>query len=137
VVQDGEGYKTVELWKTKEPGSTISQAVVHGDHIYLNQGFKQNVHGMACMTLDGKLKWQTGKAPTFDMGAILLADGLILAINGASGDLVMVEPKPEAYKELARTRILGGQKIWAPLALVVGKLLLRDHTKLVCVELKQ
>lgn len=133
--QQEDGFKVTELWKREAFGSTISQAVIHDGHIYLNRGFKQSLHGLVCATVAGELKWETGNTPTFDMGSILLADGVIFAVNGASGDLAMIEPDPTGYKELARARVLGGQKIWAPMALSNGKLLLRDHTTLVCIAL--
>jgi len=129
------GFTVTELWKSKAFGSTISQAVIHDGYIYLNRGFKQSRHGMVCATVAGELKWETGKTPNFDMGSILLADGVIFAVNGATGDLAMIEPDPTGYRELARARVLGGRKIWAPMALSNGKLLLRDHSKLVCMEL--
>lgn len=131
------GFKVDELWKTKAFGSTISQAVIHDGHIYLNKGYKQSVHGMACATLDGTPKWETGRSPGFDMGPVFLADGLIFAINGNGGDLVMVAPDPNGYKELGRASVLSGQKVWAPMAFSNGKLIVRDHSKLVCVELKE
>lgn len=131
------GFKVTELWKSKAFGSTLSQAVVYDGHIYLNKGFKNAVHGMACVTLDGTLKWETGQSPSFDMGAVFLADGLIFAVNGAGGDLVMIGPDPNGYKELARAHVLSGQKVWAPMAFSNGKLLVRDHSKLVCLELKE
>jgi len=128
------GYTVKELWKTKTFGSTISQAVIHYNHIYLNKGFKQAVHGMACATLEGQLKWETGKNPSFDMGSIFMADGIIYAVDGANGDLAIIEPTPNGYKELARARVLGGSKVWAPMALSGTRLVLRDHKELVCIE---
>ncbi len=130
------GFKVTELWKNKAFGSTISQALIHDGHIYLNKGYKDSVHGLACATLGGELKWETKQDPSFDMGSVFLADELIFAIDGAGGDLAIIEPNPKGYKELARARILGGKKIWAPMALSNGKLIVRDHSKLVCLELK-
>ena len=131
----GEDFAVTELWKTKAFGSALNQPVIYDGHIFLNVGFKESVHGLACATTDGELKWETGQSPSFDMGSILLADGLIFAVNGADGDLVIIGPNPNAYTELARARVLAGQKIWAPMALSNGKLLLRDHTKLMCLDL--
>lgn len=94
-----------------------------------------------CLTLDGKIKWQTGtsngKQPNFNWGGMLLADGMIYIVDGKRGDLRLVEPNPAGYKELAAVKaILGGKEIWAPLALSNGKLLIRDQTQLKCLDVR-
>ena len=137
VERQPNGCTVTELWKAGNFGSTLSQPVIHEGHIYLNKGFKNAVHGMCCVTLDGQLKWETGQSPNFDMGPVFLADALLLAINGSGGDLVIIEPDPEGYKELARARVLGGNRVWAPIALADGKLLIRDQSKLVCVRMTE
>jgi len=38
------------------------------------------------------------------------------------------------YKELAAAQVLHGHDVWGPLALSNGKLVIRDMTKLICVE---
>ena len=136
VAAQENGFKVTELWASKAFGSTISQAVIHDGHIYLNKGFKSSAFGMTCATLDGQVKWETGQNPAFDMGPILLADGLIFVMHGATGELVIIEPDPSGYTELARARLLAGNMIWAPIAHKDGKLVLRDQQKLVCVDVK-
>lgn len=131
------GYAAKELWKHPKIGSTLVQPVIHKDHIYMNKGFKKSDHGMACFTLGGELRWDTGENPSFDMGPVLLADGLVFIIDGKTGELAMVEPNPKGYKELGRARFLKGSKVWGPIAYSNGKLVLRDNTTLVCVELSK
>ena len=40
------------------------------------------------------------------------------------------------YKELASAPVLSGHDVWGPLALSDGKLVIRDLTKMVCLDLK-
>ena len=63
----------------------------------------------------------------------LIADGVIFIIHGDKGELVMAEANPAGYKELGRAKLLGGNDIWAPMALSNGMLVLRDHEQMKCV----
>ena len=86
--------------------------------------------------LGGKRKWRTRDvegAPKFDRGGLLLADGMIFAVD-AKGSLRLIDPSPEGYKELAAALLLQGKENWAPLALSEGKLLIRDHTMMKCLD---
>jgi len=130
-----DGYRTRLLWRNRAVGTTIAQPVLFQDHIYLNRGFKKSVFGMGCLGLDGTLQWQTGRNPSFDMGNLILIGERLLIVDGARGDLVLVAPRPEGYRELARARVLTTNRAWAPLAYSEGKLVLRDHKKMVCLDL--
>ena len=91
---------------------------------------------MVCMDLDGKAKWKTGSSPVFDKGGFLLADELILSVDGKKGILYLVEPGPAGYKELASAKLLDTNECWGPLALVDGKLLIRDQKQMRCVVIR-
>ena len=134
VTRRGGGYHVQELWRDREIGSTLAQPVLHKGHIYLNKGFKSEAQGLLCMTPDHDLKWDTGEAPSFDRGPILLVGDLLYAVDGKGGDLVMVDPSPKGYEELARAKVLRGPQAWAPMAYSNGRLLVRDQRKLVCVD---
>jgi hypothetical protein len=80
---------------------------------------------------------------------MILVDGLILATDGAK-TLYLVEPSPSGFKQLASAQLLaeggadendrlassvgGKNQNWGPLALADGKLLLRDQSRLKCVQ---
>ena len=94
---------------------------------------------MICMTLDGKLLWRTRDSrdlPRFERGSLILADGMIISLDGKTGILHLVEPSPEGYMELARAQIFNGSKMWSPMALTDGKLLLRDQEQMKCLDLR-
>jgi hypothetical protein len=88
------------------------------------------------MDIDGKIMWKTNRAPLFDKGGFILADGLLLNIDGNKGFLYLIEPNPEGFKELARAKLLDTIKCWAPLALSDGKLLIRDQKQMKCVVVR-
>ena len=91
---------------------------------------------MSCMSIDGKLKWKTGRSPVFDKGGFILVDNLMLSVDGQKGILRLVEPDPAGYKELASAKLLDTNECWGPLALVDGKLLIRDQKQMRCVVIR-
>jgi outer membrane protein assembly factor BamB len=90
---------------------------------------------LACLSLDGKRLWASGPTNRFGLGPYLVADGKIV-ILGDKGDLVLAAASPEGYQPLARAKVLAGPDAWAPLALAGGRLLARDLTNLICLDLK-
>ncbi|NOY81433.1 MAG: PQQ-binding-like beta-propeller repeat protein [Kiritimatiellaeota bacterium] len=133
-LRDGR-YATRVLWEGKTLGSKIPQPLVYEGHIYANSS--DNGAGLACFTLGGKEIWRTGRNPWFDMGDVLIAGGLLFAVNGKNGQLVMVRPAPDGYHELGRASLLRGPQVWAPMAFADGLLLLRDQHTMLCVDLRQ
>jgi hypothetical protein len=49
-----------------------------------------------------------------------------------AGNLVLFEPDPKEYRELARSKICGNT--WAHPALANGRLYVRDAKELICVQ---
>ena len=134
VERQGNRYVTRTLWKNKSMGSKIPQALVHDGYVYGNSSDTRG--GLRCITPEGEVKWETGNRPGFDMGYLILIDGFIFIVNGANGELVMAEATPDGYRELGRAPVLSGKQVWGPLAYSDGKLVLRDQTTLVCLDLK-
>lgn len=136
VKKQSDQFSVSALYKTKACNGQIHQPLLYEGHLYLNGNDKSKRHGFMCMDLDGNVKWKTGKNPGFDWGGYLLADKRIYVVDGTKGDLCMLEPNPEGYKELGRFHLLNGEKIWASIALSDGKILLRDQQQLKCVDIK-
>lgn len=86
-----------------------------------------------CLTLDGKVVWASGSGQQFGLGSFILANGLILSMND-SGLLRLIEALPQKYTLLAQAQVLKGRESWAPLALAGGRLIVRDLTRMVCLE---
>jgi len=51
--------------------------------------------------------------------------------------LYLIEPDPSGFKPLASAVLLEQGQNWAPLALVDGKLLIRDQKNLKCLQVAQ
>jgi outer membrane protein assembly factor BamB len=134
VKRTGAGFVVNELYRTGEAAGKMHPPVQHDGYLYFN-GIRKP-RGMRCLSLDGKVMWDDG--PDFHMGAFALAGGLILNQDGQSGDLCLIEPSPQGYRELARAELFPGKTgdPWAPLAFSHGKLLIRDGRRMVCVDLE-
>jgi outer membrane protein assembly factor BamB len=110
--------------------------LLYEGHLHANSNGNKARDGFVCLDLEGKLKWRTGNEPSFDPGSMLLADGLIFAVNGQSGLLAMIEPSPAQFRLPASAPVLEGGQAWAPLALIDGLLLVRDQRELKCFDVR-
>ena len=89
--------------------------------------------------MEGEVVWGKEDVPGFEMGSVILVNGLIVNQNGKNGDIHLIEPSPEGYKELGKASFFDSEKsqAWAPMAFANGKLLMRDMEKMVCVDLQK
>ncbi len=142
-------FGTKELFKTVEFGDQTKPPVLHNGYFYAQYGTNNRRDGMVCMNMNGEIMWKTKRAPDFNKGSMILADGLILATDGAKS-LYLIEPDPTAFKAIAKVELLGSKSTsdenslagriggstqnWAPIALADGKLLIRDQSRLMCVK---
>jgi outer membrane protein assembly factor BamB len=124
-----------ELFRLKDHGAQIHQPLLHEGHLYATCNTNSKSDGLVCISLDGVVRWQTGRQPNFERGGSLLAGGVILIMDGRRGVLRMVQPDPARYRQLAEAKVLDHRPIWAPMALVGTKLLCRDQRRLKCLEL--
>jgi outer membrane protein assembly factor BamB len=138
VAKNGDKFAASEVFNIPKHGAIIHNALLHKDHLYVNCTTKSEFDGLMCFDLDGNIKWETGRSPNFEKGAILIADDLLLALDGKTGALALAQAAPDGYKELARAKVLDGKggDIWAPMALSDGKLLVRDQKQMKCLLLK-
>jgi len=143
-------YGSTELFTTEEFGDQTKPPILHNGYFYAQYGTNSRRDGLVCMDLDGKVKWKTGRSTNFNKGSMILADGLILATDGAM-TLYLIEPDPSGFKPLASAEVLaeagtdsegialrvgGRTQNWAPMALSDGKLLIRDQKRMKCVVIK-
>ncbi|HEY5915203.1 MAG TPA: PQQ-binding-like beta-propeller repeat protein [Verrucomicrobiae bacterium] len=110
-------------------GATQHTPVFYGNHLY---GVRADGR-FVCLTPDGKPLWVSDPGQQFGLGPFLVADGLIYSVND-SGLLRLIEAAPRRYNLLGQAQILKGRESWGPLALAGGRLLARDLTQLVCLE---
>jgi len=136
ITKEGDDFKVKELFLTEQAGSKMHPAVVSENHLYLNH--TKNPFQMKCLTMDGVVVWEEESAPGFDLGGLILVNGLILNQNGKNGDIHLIEPSPDGYKELGKASFFNSTKsqAWSPLAYSQGKLVIRDQEKMVCIDLQ-
>ncbi len=134
---EGDEFNIKELFLTEEAGCKMHPAVLFEDHLYLNH--TGNPNQMMCLTLDGEMVWDGDSIPGFELGGMILVNGLILNQNGKNGDIHLIKPSPEGYNELGKASFFDSDKsqAWAPPAFSQGKLIIRDMEKMVCVDLNQ
>lgn len=116
-------------WVNNDVRSHISSPVLANGYLYMDT----DPGDLVCVDWQtGAEKWRKGG---FEKGPLSMVDGVILIFDGKEGDLIMVQPNPDAYKELGRFKPLGGQSWNAPV-IAGGKLIVRNKTTLACFDLK-
>lgn len=132
----GENLETEEVFRLKHKvfGADQHTPILYKNRIY---GLVAPRGPLACLDLEGNLIWSSGAAHKFGLGPFLLADGMLFVLDDQEGTLHLVEADPNRYRELAQAKILQGHDAWAPMAMASGKLILRDLTEMVCVEVPE
>lgn len=131
--KQGERFSVQTLFKLGPEvfGATQHTPILYENHIY---GVRPDGR-FVCLGLDGKPLWVSDAGQQFGLGPFLLAEGLIYAMND-SGLLRLIEATPEKYTLLAQAQVLKGRESWGPLALAGGRLIARDLTKMVCLDIE-
>ena len=134
VQKKGDGsYGVAELFKTIDFGAHTQPPILYKDHFYAQYTINERSDGLVCMDMDGKIRWKTGEDPLFNKGGSILADDLLLSVDG-NKTLYLIQPDPSGFKPLASVEILESGENWAPIALSGGKLLIRDQKNLKCLQ---
>ncbi len=121
------GNKPVIVWENKELQCHFNSPILYNHHIY---GISNELVCLDPQT--GKALW---KQPGFEKGGLIVVDGVLIAMDGAKGNIVMAEATPQAYRELGRIRPLGGQSWTAPIV-ADSKLIIRNKNTLACLDLR-
>ena len=112
------------------PDMGVLTPIFHQGHLYGTRADGKFV----CLSTEGKVLWTSGAGDNLGLGSYLLANGLIYALND-SGELRLIEAVPDGYRELARATVIpDGHESWGPMALAGNRLLVRDLTRMVCLE---
>jgi outer membrane protein assembly factor BamB len=129
--KEGERWSAQTLFRLPAGvfGATQHTPILHGQHLY---GVRPDGK-FTCLTLEGKTVWTSEAGHQFGLGPFLVADGLVFALND-SGLLRLIEASPTKYNPLAQAQVLKGRESWGPLALAGGRLIARDLTRLICLD---
>jgi outer membrane protein assembly factor BamB len=88
---------------------------------------------LLCLDLQGKEIWNSG-SDRFGHGPYMIADGLVFAMDN-TGRLVMAEASTDGYKRLGECQVFeDGHDAWGPMALASGRLIVREMTRMVCLD---
>ena len=123
-----EGWKVETVWESRNLKPYFNDFVVHKGLIY---GFDDKI--MACVDpATGRRVWKGGRYGYGQL--VLLADQDVLLILSETGDVALVEAKPDGHKELAKFHALDG-KTWNHPVVAHGKLFVRNAEQAACYEL--
>jgi outer membrane protein assembly factor BamB len=113
-------------WQNKNMRNHFSSSLVIGDSVY---GFDESE--LKCLELQsGKVRWAER---SLGKGSLMAADGKLIVL-GETGQLVVANASPDAFKPLARAQVIGG-KCWTAPVLANGKIYCRNSKgDLVCVD---
>lgn len=90
---------------------------------------------MACLSVDGEVQWKSGAKNKYGLGPYIIIDGKLLVLDDMKGTLHMIEARPDAFNELDVTQVLQGHDAWAPISVAAGRMIMRDVTRMVCLEI--
>jgi outer membrane protein assembly factor BamB len=127
IERDGAGkWSASTVWRFNRMKAKFANLVLKDGCIY---GFDDGI--MACLDArSGELKWKDGR---YGHGQMILVGDLLLA-TAETGEVILLDPKPDKLRELSRFSALQG-KTWNPPALAGELLLLRNDTDAVCFRL--
>jgi outer membrane protein assembly factor BamB len=112
-------------------GSTQHTPIFLDGHLY---GVREKDKELVCLDADGGVVWSSGSQHRFGIGPYMVADGLIFLMND-TGRLTLVEASPKGYRQLAEAQVFDdGNDSWGPMALADGRLIVRDLTRMKCLD---
>ena len=116
------GTSAERLWFSKNLRSHFNSPVLIGGHVYGIDGTADPKAPLACIDFaSGEFKWKTKEV----QGGSLIVAGDKLLIFTETGDLVLADPSPTGYKELARQHLLSG-RCWVQPTLSNGRIFCRN-----------
>ena len=126
-----DGYVAKPLFRLDPEvfGAAQQTPILHDGLIY---GIRPDGQ-LTCLELSGAIRWTSGAANRFGLGPLLIADGVIFAMDD-SGNLSLAEASRQAYRPLAHAKVLHGEQSWGPMALAGGRLFVRDYARMACLD---
>lgn len=128
VVRTEEGWRTENLWD-----SPTAMRCKFTSPIFLD-GFIYGLDDgvLACLDAEnGKRRWKKGR---YGHGQILYS-GRRIFVQCENGLFAVVEADPREWRELAKFRVLPGEKNWNAPALAGNRLFVRNHFEMAAFEL--
>jgi outer membrane protein assembly factor BamB len=120
------------LHPTEVFGSMQQTPIFYNGFIYGVRMDKQ----LVCLDLEGNIVWTSTSANKFGSGPYVIAKGLMYVLDD-TGTLTMLEATHSGYVQLAQTRLPEGREYWGPMAVASGRLILRDLTRMICLDITE
>jgi outer membrane protein assembly factor BamB len=129
--------KVWRLEKSREFGSEQQTPVFYSGYVYGILPKEAGALGgqLVCLDPGGKQVWTSGPGRRFGLGPLMIAGGMILAMDD-NGLMTVAEASPAGFKPLAQARVLDGHETWAPMAIAGGRLIVRDLQRMICLDLR-
>lgn len=80
-----------------------------------------------------KILWSSGKTNRYGLGPFIVADNKFYILSN-DGTLTMARTGVEKFEELGKAKVLLGHDAWGPIAIAGTRMLLRDSTSMVCID---
>ncbi len=111
----------------------------HDGHLYgvLPKDAGQCKNQFVCVseTDPTRFIWTSGPEYQFGLGPYMIADGKFYILND-NGKLTVAKLTSKSFQVLGSVKLMDGVDAWGPMALVKGRLLVRDSKKMLCVDLR-
>jgi outer membrane protein assembly factor BamB len=139
--QEGGKFSTDILWRfegSKEFAAEQQTPVAFKGYLYtiLPKDAGTLAEQLVCVDSSGKRAWESGPKNRFGLGPYLIADGLLFVMS-EKGQLTIAEAAADGYKPLATAKIFDAVDAWGPMAIAGGRLIVRDQTRMVCLDVRK
>jgi outer membrane protein assembly factor BamB len=122
-------------WRDETLTCYFSTPVGVGPHLYMVNGAATLLNPsitLRCVeAATGKVLWSKEKVGKYHAALVRTGDDKLLMLDDG-GHLILLQPDPAGYKELARSKVCG--PTWAHPALADGRLYVRDEKELICLQ---
>ena len=131
MVQNGEAIEPKILYELppEEFGSDQQTPIFYKGHIYGVRPDEQ----MVCLDTDGTVLWSSGPENKYGLGPYIIVNNILYVVDD-DGWLSLITATSEKFELLAKTKVLEGHEAWGPPAYAAGRLLVRDLTTMVCLD---
>ncbi len=128
VKKDGTSWSVQPAWANRNLAARFANPVYYQGHIY-------GLHNGVLCCLDAATGRRLWRGERFDSGQLLLTGGTLLVQTERTGELAAVAADPAEYRELGRIQVFQGSRTWNTPTLAGGRVYLRNHEEMVCLEL--
>lgn len=134
VTPGDDKWEASQAWKNSKVTCYFGTPVVSGDMLYAVTGqITRPTAALQCIDpKTGQSKWTKAGVGKYHATLYPTKDKLLMLEE--KGDLVLIDPSTDGYKELCRAKLCG--QTWAHPAYAQGMIFVRDAGELVAVKLK-